>query len=69
MQVGAAGSCVTLKVWPPTVMAVCRAELVVFACTEKLTEPLPDPLPDVIDTHDAPPDVLHVQPAWVVTAN
>src|SRR3954462_10560889 len=38
----------TVKVWPPMVMVVVRAAVVVFACTSKFTSP--GPVPDWVAT-------------------
>lgn len=60
-------SCVTVKVWPSTVIVPDR-DAPLFAATEKLTVPLPLPDPPPVTVSQfACGDAVHVQPFRVVT--
>ena len=67
---GAAASCVTVNVWPPTVIVPVREVVALFAPTLNVTVPLPEPLAPAVTTIQLTVlDADHVQPAPVVTVN
>ena len=67
--VHAAAACVTVKVWPATVIVPLRGELFGFAAALKATVVLPVPLvPLVTDSHAALLDAVQAQSPPVVSA-
>jgi hypothetical protein len=67
---GAAAACVTVKVWPPTVIVPVRWDVAPFMATLNVTVPPPDPLaPPVTTIQLTLLDALHAQPPAVVTVN
>ena len=60
----------TVNVWPPAVIVAVRADVLVFAATEKATVPFPLPLaPEVTVTHAAELVAVHAQPDDELTLN
>lgn len=63
-------ACVTVNVWPATVIVPVRVRPAAFAATLKPTLPVPLPVPpEVTVIHDALVTAVHAQPEVAVTVN